>query len=179
VIVGDARQDGHDRLYLLNPNAKILEYDFRGRSAWERTAIPAPSTGALLGVFPAHAGQKALYALKAGRYSDQGQLQELHLEGGRWGWEPVADVGENSETQCAAGDVRGDGVVRIYCVGIIGELSETSHTGSEWTSTRVVIERPDANALSTIAVGPGRGDGRNRIYIQRFDDDLVELTYLP
>jgi hypothetical protein len=193
VAAGDARRDGRDRLYIpttrtaspgAGANAEILEYAAAGGSAWERTVVRVPWADVLgnwyvLGVFAAHGGQKALYSY--GFAGANHELHELLFDAGEW-QHVAGHVASNlGGSSFAGGDGRGDGMVRLYSAGDFGQLTENSYSAAGWSTAHIVIRRPDAAALSTVAIGPGRGDARPRVYVQRFDlhspNDLVELTY--
>jgi hypothetical protein len=196
VVVGSGRHDDSDRLYLLVGRQQpfgpletdVVEYANAGGPGWERSVIahvtlPYGSDWSFSGMFPARGGRSALYLV-----TGDGDFHEFFFDGGQWRHSVVARLlGLGGGQTCAGGDGRNDGVYRLYCTSGGTELRELTLQGDTW----VVTDAFDATSgrlfvVSGMAVGPGRNDGHQRIYIQRTQLslfgvggqlELVELTY--
>jgi hypothetical protein len=76
------------------------------------------------------------------------------------------------------GDLRGDGKQRVY-VGTIqtGRMLEYTWNGSGWEGPLDVGGSPTGAEIHNVTIGPGRGDGQNRLYAASYDNKLYEIWY--
>lgn len=109
--------------------------------------------------------------------SKNDNLTEFTFSNGQWGDAEVVPYVRNIGL-IAIGDGRGDGSSNVYWsefMGIVGCVFEASWNGSEWN-----IDTIDKGVQSlSIFIGPGRNDGRNRLYAGTFGAKagLWEYTY--
>ncbi|MGH2636157.1 MAG: malectin domain-containing carbohydrate-binding protein [Actinomycetota bacterium] len=77
------------------------------------------------------------------------------------------------------GPGRSDGVNRIYAGTVnTGRVMELSWNGTSWASPVDVGGSPAGLEIHNLGMGPGRNDGRTRIYACSLDENLYELTYV-
>lgn len=109
--------------------------------------------------------------------SKNGELTEFTYDNGSWEYVEVVPYIRNLGL-IAVGNGRGDGVSRVYWsefMGAVGSVLEASWNGSGWE-----IDTIDKGVQSlSIFIGPGRNDGRNRVYAGTFGTSagLWEYTY--
>lgn len=76
------------------------------------------------------------------------------------------------------GPGRSDGVDRAYTGTVnTGRVMELSWNGSSWGSPIDVGGSPTGLEIHNLGIGPGRNDGRTRIYACSLDGNLYELSF--
>ncbi len=96
------------------------------------------------------------------------RLYEFSWNGTSW---DRVDMGPTSGWEVALGEGKNDGIIRVYCTFTVvnpqyGGVYEFSWNGTSWDREVVCTfpSSPSSSAGHGIAVGPGRNDGRNRVY---------------
>lgn len=91
-----------------------------------------------------------------------GRITEWSYDAGNWSMTVVAPTVVNLALM-AIGDVRNDGTNRLYYAEFnkLGDLYEATWTGAGWSRTTIDQDRSSMN----IFIGPGRNDGRQRLYV--------------
>ncbi|HEY6504384.1 MAG TPA: Ig-like domain-containing protein [Chitinophagaceae bacterium] len=76
------------------------------------------------------------------------------------------------------GHLKDDGLERIY-VGTIstGRMLEYSWNGTGWTGPVDVGGSPSGLEIHNCTIGPGRGDGKERMYIASYDFNIYEIWH--
>lgn len=76
------------------------------------------------------------------------------------------------------GHLKEDGLERVY-VGTIatGRMLEYSWTGSAWSGPVDVGGSPSGLEIHNCTIGPGRGDGKERMYIASYDFNIYEIWH--
>lgn len=106
-----------------------------------------------------------------------GILTEFTYNLGQWNSIEIVPYVQNLGL-LTIGDGRGDGSSHVYWsefIGLVGRIYEASWNGNSWD-----IDTVDINMQSlSIFIGPGRNDGRNRLYAGTFGakQGLWEYTY--
>ncbi|MCI0636836.1 MAG: hypothetical protein L0206_23410 [Actinobacteria bacterium] len=97
--------------------------------------------------------------------------------GASWSAREIGSTGARNNT-VLVGPGRDDGVNRVYAGTVTtGRIYEFSRDGNSW-GNRVDIGGSVSGAeIHNLGMGPGRGDGRIRIYACSRDGVLYELTY--
>jgi len=91
-----------------------------------------------------------------------GRITEWTYSDGNWSKTVVVQAVSNLALM-AIGDVHNDGTNRLYYSEFhkLGDLSEVMWTGSGWSRTTIDQDRSSLNLF----IGPGRNDGRQRLYV--------------
>ena len=106
---------------------------------------------AIVEVLNAHNGQPAVYASMA---RTGGLPFEFFYENGHWTKTSIGDEPGINQIHCGIG--RNDGIHRIYSAENFDILAEFTRFGASWSKSSET--KTDENkALTTVAVGPGRG----------------------
>ena len=102
----------------------------------------------------------------------------VSIAGSVWGISTIGSTGvANNSTVVGPG--RSDGVNRVY-VGTVntGRVMELSWNGSAWGAPVDIGGSPVGLEIHNMGMGPGRNDGRIRVYACSLDGNLYELTYV-
>ncbi len=91
-----------------------------------------------------------------------GRITEWSYTSGNWSMTVVVPT-VVSLALMAIGDVHNDGTNRLYYAEFnkLGDLHEVTWTGTDWARTTIDQNRSSLN----IFIGPGRNDGRQRLYV--------------
>ena len=85
----------------------------------------------------------------------------------------VIDQGAHGPGGIAIGVGRHDGIQRLYCASMNGDLVEYSWNGSGgWNKVSIAV----GTRYEGIVIGPGRNDGKNYLYCYK-EDQLFELRW--
>jgi hypothetical protein len=97
--------------------------------------------------------------------------------GGVWGVSSIGSTGV-ANNSAIVGPGRNDGVNRVY-VGTVntGRVMELSWNGTSWGSPVDVGGSTQGLEIHNLTMGPGRGDGRTRIYACSLDGNLYEISF--
>ena len=97
---------------------------------------------------------------------------------GAWGVDVIGSTGV-ANNSLIVGPGRSDGVNRVY-TGTVnsGRVMELSWNGTAWGAPVDVGGSPAGLEIHNLGMGPGRNDGRTRIYACSLDENLYELTYV-
>jgi hypothetical protein len=159
VIVGDVGNTGKNRVYASGGAGKMYEYAFDGAS-WSFSQLPVGVPGDLemhnMDIGPGrNDGVNRLYIAVSGG----DKVYELSWVNQAWQVALVANL--TGATDISIGDGRNDGQMRMYITWMSG-VTEFTWTGSAWT--RVTMSGNEGGWVHGIDLGPGRGDGVNRVY---------------
>jgi hypothetical protein len=97
--------------------------------------------------------------------------------GGVWGVSVIGSTGV-ANNSVIVGPGRSDGVNRVY-VGTVntGRVMELSWNGTSWGAPVDVGGSPSGLEIHNLTMGPGRNDGRTRIYACSLDGNLYEISF--
>ena len=166
IVVGDVRNEGRNRLYVLDGASTVYEFNWNG-SSWDRTTVTT-----LTGCDKITIGR--------GRndntqriYANGGTFREVSWNGD---WQ-VLDLGPydvGNEVFVANG--RNDGHQRVYAYVLHGttDLGVTEFT---WTGGGFDTSVARIYSLGLHAIGPGRNDATNRMYLDDVHNRLHEFTW--
>ena len=97
--------------------------------------------------------------------------------GGVWGVAAIGSTGV-ANNSLIVGPGRSDGVNRVYTGTVnTGRVMELSWNGTAWGNPVNVGGSPGGLEIHNLGMGPGRGDGRTRIYACSLDGNLYELSF--
>jgi hypothetical protein len=97
--------------------------------------------------------------------------------GGVWGVSVAGSTGV-ANNSLIMGPGRSDGINRIYTGTVnTGRVMELSWNGTSWGSPVDVGGSPSGLEIHNLGMGPGRNDGRTRIYACSLDGNLYELSF--
>jgi hypothetical protein len=172
IAIGDARNDGINRLYCANLNNDLVEYTWTG-TEWIKTTIFSGTKFNCIVIGKARATDNLnriyCYRLKTRK------LYEISYENGNWTMQeiplPMIPSG-HFVTSIIIGDGRNDGVNRLYISSSQSKSYEFKYDGNGW-----VLESIVSNHIAIGALGDGRSDGINRFYGVTDVDSLFEITY--
>lgn len=172
VRVGKLRTDGLERVYVGTiATGRMLEYSRNG-SSWSGPIDVGGSPGGseihnvTIGAGRGD-GKDRLYAA-----SLDNNIYEIWYDGTGWQQMTVGSVGGQA-MHAAVGIGRNDGVTRLYAIST-GQLYEFTWNGANWT--RVLIgNTPGAHG---VAVGQGRNDGQNYVYVASISSGTFEARYV-
>lgn len=177
IAVGDGRGRGIENIYITDRNSMVFEYDFLNgdfnKSELGTFLSLPPNTHAysIIDVNNAHEGQSAVYPSWS---ITGGEAYEYYYNGNQW---IKTQVCSEPGINCICGGIgRNDGMMRLYFSGDFDKLSEYTFDGGGWAKT-AELNTDAETALFGLAVGPGRGDGINRVYVVQFIGHLLEFTY--
>jgi hypothetical protein len=173
IAIGDARNDGINRLYCANLNNDLVEYTWTG-TEWVKTTIFSGTKfeGIVIGKARATDNLNRIYC-----YRSKGirKLYEISYENGNWTMQeiplPMIPSGHLVDA-VLIGDGRNDGVNRLYISSSQSKSYEFKYDGNGW-----VLESIVSNHIAIGALGDGRSDGVNRFYGVTDVDSLFEITY--
>ena len=102
---------------------------------------------------------------KTSLFGDGDCLYELLFLDGRWQKNKIHDLGPLWRRELKGGEGHNDGIYRLYFpFGI--KIYEMSFSGDSWIETDTI----DFDMwICGLSVGPGRGDGINRIYVGEYE----------
>ena len=172
IAIGDARNDGINRLYCANLNNDLVEYTWTG-TGWVKTTIFSGTkfTYMVIGKARATDNLNRIYCYRP----RTGKLYEISYENGNWTMQeiplPIIPSG-HFVTSIITGDGRNDGVNRLYISTSQFKTYEFRYNGNEW-----VLESIVSDHIEIYSLGDGRGDGVNRFYGVTEVDSLFEITY--
>ncbi len=173
IAIGDARNDGINRLYCANLNNDLVEYTWTG-TGWVKTTIFSGTNFSYMVIGKARATDN-LNRIYCYRSKGMRKLYEISYENGNWTMQeiplPMIPSGHVIEA-VIIGDGRNDGVNRLYISTTQFKTYEFRYNGNEW-----VLESIVSNHIAIGALGDGRGDGVNRFYGVTDVDSLFEITY--
>jgi len=175
IAIGDARNDGINRLYCanLNLNENLVEYTWTG-TEWVKTTIFSGTNfdGIVIGKARATDNLNRIYCYRS---IGTRKLYEISYENGNWVMQeiplPMIPYG-HLVTSILIGDGRNDGVNRLYISSSQFKSYEFKYDGNGW-----VLESIVSNHIRIGSLGDGRGDGINRFYGITDVDSLFEITY--
>lgn len=171
IVIGDARNDGVNRLYCANLNKNVVEYSWENGQWVPRVIVSnIDLTGMVIGKARAQDNLNRIYAYRA--WGDR-KLYEISYENGNWVTRQISLPSQIQHPIYAIlpGDGRNDGIKRLYLGGFDWKSYELRYDGENW-----VLESVISNHILISALGDGRNDGINRFYgIQ--GDSLFEITY--
>lgn len=172
VRVGALRTDGQERVYVGTiATGRMLEYTWNN-GTW---AGPVDVGGSPSGIEihdcnigPGRGdGKDRLYAA-----SYDFNIYEIWHDATGWHQLTMGNVGNNLGMHMDIGDGRNDGVTRVYAAST-QQLFEFTWNGTSWN--RVLIgSTPGAHG---VAIGKGRGDGKNYIYIASISSGNFEAVW--
>ncbi len=171
-------KNGHPCIYTINHMAKLYEHTKDSGSFWTATHLETlqsvPDNGINLGFLTIPLQKTGSNTPSLIVYS--GVLHSLHYENDSLiKQEIVTSIPEIRAF--GYGDLRGDGIVRVYSVGTFAYITEFTQEGTEWVETDQI--RNETNALTNLTIGPGRNDGVDRMYIQQFLVGNFEVSFKP
>jgi len=180
-VVASVRGTGESQLYIGGYSDQRLYEIFYQGSNWG-TAVVGGSEIDKIGCVRVGEGRndgvKRLYMSNVDA-GTEGGLYEFSWDEVNGEWQRLKihnrDVGE-----FAIADGRNDGILRIYAgsrVGGDGGLVEFTWNGSEYVKVVLMFEGILQGRIQTTYVGDGRGDGKNRVYVNEWGGRLFELTY--
>ena len=166
---GNGRNDGQSRFYGFTDSGILCEWSYNG--AWS-IATANLELGAMHGLAIGVArpdGVNRIYAACA-----DGHIYELTWSGSAWNSTSVLGSGLLDMTCVVLGDPRGEGTTSVYAGSNDGRIYEFRNRTGVWEQN-VLFQ--GLGGLQRLTVGPGRGDGVNRLYAT--DGTLREYTYTP
>jgi hypothetical protein len=102
----------------------------------------------------------------------------LQNASGSWRQQALGDTGALFYG-AIVGDVGNIGKNRVYASGGSGLMYEYSFDGSSWSFSRMPVGVPTDDEMHNMAIGPGRNDGVNRLYIAVSGGNrLYELSWV-
>ncbi len=97
--------------------------------------------------------------------------------GGVWGVNAIGSTGV-ANNSLIVGPGRNDGVNRVYTGTVnTGRVMELSWNGTSWGAPVNIGGSPSGLEIHNLTIGPGRNDGRTRIYACSLDGNLYELSF--
>jgi len=176
IVIGDARNDGINRLYCANLNNDLVEYTWTG-TEWVKTTIFSGTKfeGVVIGKARATDNLNRIYCYKNLGITGIKKLYEISYENGNWTMQeiplPMIPSG-HFVTSIIIGDGRNDGVNRLYISTSQFKTYEFRYNGNEW-----VLESIVSDHIEIYSLGDGRGNRVNRFYGVTDVDSLFEITY--
>ncbi|MEO0276292.1 MAG: hypothetical protein ABIM60_05905 [candidate division WOR-3 bacterium] len=171
IAIGDARNDGVQRLYCANLNKDVVEYSWENGNWVPRVIAPnIDLTGMVIGKARANDNLNRIYTYRS---KGDRKLYEISYENGSWVIREIQLPSQISHPihGILTGDGRNDGINRLYLGTFNWKSYELRYNGENWVLESVVSEHIKIGAL-----GPGRNDGINRFY-GISGDSLFEITY--
>jgi hypothetical protein len=94
-----------------------------------------------------------------------------------WSVQTMGSTGVPNNT-VRVGALKGDGQQRVY-IGTIqtGRMLEYSWSNGTWAGPVDVGGSPTGHEIHDVTIGPGRGDGRDRIYAASYDFKIYEIWF--
>jgi|GEM_PF-2168548 len=172
VRVGALRTDGQERVYVGTiATGRMLEYTWNG-ATWDGPIdIGGSPTGIEIhdcNIGPGRGdGKDRLYAA-----SYDFNIYEIWHDETGWHQLTMGNVGNNLGMHMDIGDGRNDGVTRVYAAST-QQLFEFTWNGTSWTKL-LIGSTPGAHG---VAVGKGRNDGKNYIYIASISSGNFEAVW--
>ena len=155
--VGDARNDGTNRVYVANDSENVYEFSYSGGN-WFPYMIPVGTATVDLTIAPArNDGLNRIYITNR----TSGGFFEYSYINGSWELTYSTTTSVPLYQVCAATGTK-DSNWRIYCAAEDG-VYEFSWDGSTWTRTHVGTVTDGRSALG-VCVADGRNDGVIRVY---------------
>jgi len=168
---GIGRNDGVVRLYISERSGNITELRYQS-GAWTITGTISQGVwGEALGP-GRNDGVNRIYGGWEGDY-----IYELSYEGGAWvkrtvGQKPNSDPFINETGNVTLANGQNDGLLRVFYQGVFSDIHYFSYNGGSWSNTSVAAQ-PIYFKLGfklglwtpSWAIGPGRNDGYNRIFV--------------
>lgn len=172
MTAGNVRGLDRDHVYLSSRSGRLFELAYDGE--WRKTEMPQ--------IFPGEPEVSYAYSFLLQPIGETGSLYvmgvenfyEYYFENGSWSRSVISsDIGGLFEIEY--GDVRNDGVNRLYMPAIFGTIYEIT-PGSENAEVNK-YRLSGSDAIQNILIADGRNDGVNRVYIVQGWTDNLELTY--
>ncbi len=165
---GDLRHEGKESLYFTNRRGYLHELRFTG--SWTDTEIDQ--------VVPTEPNLYYAYAFKLGPLSTGDRslfvsgFENFHIYRYKSdSWEKESFDAEAGGHMMVVGDLRNDGVYRVYLPALFERLYEIT-----WQGEITAYDIPGTAHLHTAIIADGRNDGVNRMYLSH-QDGISELTY--
>ncbi|MBL7738170.1 MAG: hypothetical protein JNK14_03055 [Chitinophagaceae bacterium] len=94
-----------------------------------------------------------------------------------WTVSTIGSTGVPNNT-VRVGRLKSDGLDRIY-IGTIatGRMLEYTWNGTVWTGPLDIGGSPSAQEIHNTTIGPGRGDGIERLYAASYDNNIYEIWH--
>jgi hypothetical protein len=149
--------------------------------AFTPATVPPPATSTLVVTTTGSVAQGVYPLAVTGTSGSRSHAVPITLivgaAGGVWGVTAVGSTGV-SNNSVIVGPGRSDGVNRIY-VGTVntGRVMELSWNGTSWGAPVDVGGSPQGLEIHNLTMGPGRNDGRTRIYACSLDGNLYEISF--
>jgi hypothetical protein len=180
-MVAIAGEGGEKRLYVGSYSNKRLFEVSAEPGGWSTLSVPGSQIDNVVCVRAAagrNDGVQRIYISHAGTSAEAG-LYEFSWSDASASWERLKVHGRNVG-EFAVADGRGDGVLRIYAgarEGGDGGLVEFTWDGSQYAGNVLRFDGILGGRIQTTYVGDGRGDGKNRVYVNEWGGPLHELSY--
>lgn len=160
IRVGDGRNDGVQRVYVICEDARVYEWTYIGGGNWSRTTVGTlPGSGWCLGIDIGKGRNDGLNRIYATQID--GNVYEFFYNGTQW---VRTALGNPNSTIYGVfvGPGRNDGINRVYASGDGVPPVEYFWSGSVWIKDTV----ENANRQQWLPyVGRGRNDGVDRLYL--------------
>jgi hypothetical protein len=173
VRVGFGRNDPIRRVYSGDWDGYVYEFTYQGNH-WIQTSFPGPSYICDIAIGPGR-GDSIPRIYSAGYYGD---LVESTCDTLGWNSTPIWSGSGLQAVAIGKGryvDTLSDRRDHVYIGAMNGDVYELLYQGSSWIST---ILGHGNGGMYSVAVGPGRGDGVNRVYGGCDDGKVYEFTYV-
>jgi hypothetical protein len=171
---GDGRGDGKGGIYIMDGSTTIFELRYQNCS-WMHSTIgqvmalpPNITVSTALSVTNSHNGRPNIVA-------SADNIVEFYFDTDHWTQLKIGS--EPGVNQIADGIGRNDGIDRIYCAVDWDIMAEYTLAGSSWVKTSQRKTSETYSAIMSVMVGPGKGDGINRVYVTDNIGGLSEFTF--
>lgn len=169
---GDVRGENRDNIYMSSRSGKLYEFAYNGE--WSKTEMPR--------IFAGEAETSYAYSFLLRAIEASGSLYvmgvedfyEYYYENGNWS-RVVISSEVTGPFEIEYGDVRNDGVNRIYLPAIFGTIYEITPGSRAGKVNKYRLSGSDA--ILNILIANGHNDGANQIYAFQGWTDNLELTY--
>lgn len=171
--VGTARNDGIGRIYVGTiETGRVFEFSRDGTGWSNPLAIGGSPTGQEIHNMTIGTGRNdGVLRIYAGSVDDN--LYEFTFDGVKW-IQTTVGAPHGDALHAVVGDGRNDGVHRLYAVRGI-EVFEYTWTGEVWNEIR--IGKVSRGVAHGIALGGGRDDGENYIYVASTGSGVYEGVF--
>ena len=165
IKIGDARNDGVNRLYSAGFNGNLIEWSFVINGTWEKRYCGGVTDNVdevenrLIGIWIGPGRNDGINRIYAADVN--GDTYEFSYNQSLDEWEMIAIGLGNFQTGIVVGDVRNDGVTRVVSTGFAVSVTEYFWKGGAWMTT-AVSDGP--RNIWPPSLGSARNDGYNRLY---------------
>lgn len=176
MAIGSVRNDGVTRVYMVNYEGQIYEYTYLD-SGWDVSFLGTVKITSL-----SFAVNKIFMTVG---YVRSDEIERLYVSSptlyefsynGEGFWEKDSFAAGIGEGELTIGEGRNDGVFRVYIAGVTSHLAEISFFENKWSLTAELRGESSFLGFLWVAVGPGRGDGVNRVYGLSRDGFVYEFS---